>query len=72
MSNCEAVQDTVLPRGGGSGGTSPILALAGSVVGAGTAALCTAAQTSLVIIQSSDLRDGWAYAPFNGGPRVYL
>ena len=33
MNNHEAIRDTVLPRGGGPYGTSPILVPAGSIVG---------------------------------------
>jgi cytochrome P450 len=78
MNNREAIRDTVLPRGGGADGTSPILVPAGSIVGWHCYSMHR--RTDIFGDDANDfrperwtnLRPGWAYVPFNGGPRVCL
>ena len=77
----EAVRLTVLPRGGGPDGKSPVLVRPGEGVG-----YCVYAMHRRKDIYGADanefrperwendaLKDiGWAYLPFNGGPRLCL
>ncbi|KIH89700.1 cytochrome P450 alkane hydroxylase [Sporothrix brasiliensis 5110] len=77
----EAVRDTVLPVGGGPDGKSPVLVRAGEGVG-----YCVYAMHRRKDIYGPDAdifrperwdeerlqNIGWAYLPFNGGPRICL
>ena len=77
----EALRDTVLPVGGGPDGKSPILVRAGEGVG-----YCVYAMHRRRDIYGPDAdifrperwdeerlqTIGWAYLPFNGGPRICL
>ncbi|TAQ83964.1 hypothetical protein B7494_g7712 [Chlorociboria aeruginascens] len=74
-----AQRDTVLPRGGGPNGTSPVYIPAGTLV-----AYSTYTMHRSTAIYGADalefrperwgpeenLRPGWGYLPFNGGPRI--
>ena len=76
----EALVDTTIPRGGGPDGTTPLF------VGKGTYVMyCTYAMHRDTSIFGPDalefkperwdnpnLRPGWGYLPFNGGPRICL
>ncbi|KAE8150736.1 cytochrome P450 [Aspergillus avenaceus] len=75
-----ATTDTVLPRGGGPDGQSPVLVRAGQAVNYHVYALH---RRSDVFGPDADtfrpsrwndpsLRPGWGYIPFNGGPRICL
>ncbi|KAJ4397510.1 alanine transaminase alt2 [Gnomoniopsis smithogilvyi] len=73
-----AVKDTTLPTGGGEDGTEPVFVAAGTEVNF----------SSHIMHRRKDLwgqdadkfvperwetsRPGWAYAPFNGGPRICI
>ena len=75
-----AIRDTVLPRGGGPDGQSPIFVPAGTQVGYAIYAThrlesiygADAAEFRPERWESKDLKPGWAYLPFNGGPRICL
>ncbi|KAF2133545.1 cytochrome P450, partial [Dothidotthia symphoricarpi CBS 119687] len=74
----QAIVDTVLPRGGGADGQSPLFVAKGTIVG----------YAPYVMHRRQDfygpdadeykperwetLRPGWEYLPFNGGPRICL
>lgn len=74
-----AVRDTVLPRGGGPHGTAPLFIPRGAVVAYspyslhrrtdiyGTDALSFRPERWA---PEENLRPGWGYLPFNGGPRI--
>jgi cytochrome P450 len=72
------VTDTVLPRGGGADGTSPVLVTAGTPVVYNIHGLHRRRD-----IYGSDaddfrpdrwegLRVGWEFLPFSGGPRICI
>lgn len=75
-----AVRDTMLPRGGGKDGKSPIFVPVGTQVGYAVYAMHRlesvygedAAKFRPERWESKELRPGWAYLPFNGGPRICL
>lgn len=76
----EALVDTTIPMGGGPDGTTPLF------VGKGTYVMyCTYAMHRDTAVYGADaldfnpdrwdvphLRPGWAYVPFNGGPRTCI
>ncbi|KIW08038.1 uncharacterized protein PV09_00982 [Verruconis gallopava] len=73
-----AVRDTVLPRGGGIDGRSPVFVPKGHVVTYSTYAMHR--DTRFFGKDAHEfrperwetLRPGWEYLPFNGGPRICL
>ncbi|KAK4695681.1 hypothetical protein P7C71_g2121, partial [Lecanoromycetidae sp. Uapishka_2] len=74
----QAVVDTVLPRGGGEDGKSPVLIPAGQVV---MWSLWTMHRRKDFYGEDAEefkperwetLKPGWEYLPFNGGPRICL
>ncbi|KAK5009870.1 hypothetical protein LTR28_012993 [Elasticomyces elasticus] len=77
----EAVEDTILPLGGGPDGLSPVFCPKGQVV---VWSLYTMQRRKDFYGEDSEefrperwlgengLRVGWEYLPFNGGPRVCL
>jgi Cytochrome P450 len=77
----EAIKTTILPTGGGPDGTSPILVRKGEIVV--LSPYVSARMTSLFGPDAECFRPerwetgelekiGWAYFPFNGGPRQCL
>ncbi|KAF2127841.1 cytochrome P450 family protein [Dothidotthia symphoricarpi CBS 119687] len=76
----EALTDTILPRGGGPDGTSPVLVPKGSYVNYYTHAMHH--RTDVYGADADEFkperwldpgfRPGWAYIPFSGGPRVCI
>ncbi|KAI9642234.1 hypothetical protein NHQ30_009036 [Ciborinia camelliae] len=71
-----ALQDTILPTGGGSQGTSPIFMQKGQIVVTSFHALHMLApcfQPDPYIFRPErweTVRPGWGYLPFGGGPRM--
>lgn len=73
-----AETDTVLPRGGGSDGTSPMLIAKGTLVAYSLYAMHR--RTDLYGDDAEDfcperwehLTPGWEFLPFHGGPRTCL
>ena len=74
----EAINDTVLPVGGGPDGKSPVFVSKGQQV---TFSVYTMHRDPAVYGADADeyrperwekLRPGWAYLPFNGGPRICI
>ncbi|CAG8008810.1 unnamed protein product [Penicillium olsonii] len=74
----EAINDTVLPVGGGPDGRSPVFVSKGQQV---TFSVYTMHRDPAVYGADADeyrperwekLRPGWAYLPFNGGPRICI
>lgn len=73
-----AVRDTVLPRGGGTTGQSPLFVPKGTLVSYSTWVMQR--RTDLFGEDANKyrperwetLRPGWEYLPFNGGPRICL
>ena len=82
MNNRTAKTDTILPRGGGPDGTAPILVRKGEVVV--FSQYVNARRKNIFGPDADDFRPerwegqeetnsyGWAYFPFNGGPRACL
>lgn len=81
LNNREAIRTTILPTGGGPDGTSPVLVRKGEMVVFSQYVNCRA--TNLYGEDANDFRPerwetgelsniGWAYFPFNGGPRQCL
>ena len=82
MNNRTATKDTILPRGGGPDGTAPILVRKGEVVV--FSQYVNARRKNIFGPDADDFRPerweeqedtnpyGWAYFPFNGGPRACL
>ncbi|KAF2741754.1 putative P450 monooxygenase [Sporormia fimetaria CBS 119925] len=81
----EALQDTIIPHGGGPSCTNPVLVPKGAYVAYNTYAMqrrkdifgpdAESFNPSRWLENehpSSPLRPGWAYLPFSGGPRVCL
>ncbi|QMW36691.1 hypothetical protein AFCA_013178 [Aspergillus flavus] len=76
----KAMRDTVLPRGGGNDGLSPVFVPAGTLVGYNIYAMHR--RTDFYGPDAKEFRperweDGklqprWGYLPFNGGPRICL
>jgi cytochrome P450 len=73
-----AYKDTILPVGGGPDGKSPVFISAGSIVGYWTYAMHRRQDLfgpdadEFVPERWEQLRPGWEYLPFNGGPRICL
>ncbi|KAL8878442.1 MAG: hypothetical protein Q9198_003748 [Flavoplaca austrocitrina] len=73
-----SITDTVLPRGGGTDGTSPLFIPAKTSVGWNLFAMHR--REDLFGKDAEDfrperwekLRPGWEYLPFNGGPRICI
>ncbi|KAL9109109.1 MAG: hypothetical protein Q9227_006200 [Pyrenula ochraceoflavens] len=77
-----AKRNTVLPRGGGPDGRSPVFVPEGAVVGYsmysihrrrdifGADSLDFRPERWAADAPGGPLRPGWAYLPFNGGPRI--
>lgn len=81
LNNREAIRTTILPTGGGSSGTSPILVRKGELVV--YSQYVNSRMKSIYGDDASDFRPerwetgelfdiGWAYFPFSGGPRQCL
>ena len=76
LNNRTANRDTILPRGGGPDGTAPILVRKGEVVV--FSQYVNARRKNIFGPDADDFRQdhsnpyGWAYFPFNGGPRACL
>ena len=82
LNNRTANKDTILPRGGGPDGTAPILVRKGEVVV--FSQYVNARRKNIFGPDADDFRPerweeqdssnpyGWAYFPFNGGPRACL
>ena len=82
LNNRTANKDTILPRGGGPDGTAPILVRKGEVVV--FSQYVNARRKNIFGPDANDFRPerweeqdssnpyGWAYFPFNGGPRACL
>ncbi|KAH7117039.1 cytochrome P450 alkane hydroxylase [Dendryphion nanum] len=81
----QALQDTILPRGGGEDGESPVLITKGSYVAYHSWSLhrrtdiygpdADVFNPSRWLVNehpSAPLRPGWGYIPFSGGPRVCI
>ena len=73
-----SILDTVLPRGGGPDGTSPLFIPAKTTVGW---SLYTMHRREDLFGEDVEefrperwqtLRPGWEYLPFNGGPRICI
>lgn len=74
----EAVEDTTLPHGGGGDGQSPLFVSKGTVVLYNVYSMHRdegvfgAKPEEFIPERWRDLRPGWAYLPFNGGPRICI
>ncbi|PSN61127.1 cytochrome P450 [Corynespora cassiicola Philippines] len=78
----EALHDNILPRGGGSDGSAPILVPKGCYVAFHTWSLhrrpdiygpdAHVFNPDRWLNEENPLRPGWAYIPFSGGPRVCI
>lgn len=74
----EATKDTTLPRGGGADGSSPLFVRRGTIVVYSVHSMHRDASVFGEDVYSfrperwDGLRAGWAYLPFNGGPRICL
>lgn len=68
--------DTVLPRGGGPDGNSPVFVPKGSIVAYHVYALHRREEffgpdaNDFRPERWAEIRPGWEYLPFNGGPRI--
>lgn len=73
-----AVKDTTLPTGGGEDGTKPVFVAAGTEVNFSTHVMHRRKDIwgpdadKFVPERWETSRPGWAYAPFNGGPRICI
>lgn len=73
-----AVRDTTLPTGGGPDGTQPVFAPAGTEVNFSTHVMHRRKDLwghdadEFVPERWETVKPGWAYAPFNGGPRICI
>ncbi|KAL2833685.1 cytochrome P450 [Aspergillus cavernicola] len=71
-----AIKDTVLPVGGGADGRSPVFVPKGTIVGYSPWAMHRRKDYFGPDAEEfrpdrwADLRPGWEYLPFNGGPRI--
>ncbi|KAI9374211.1 cytochrome P450 [Aspergillus egyptiacus] len=71
-----AIKDTILPVGGGPDGRSPVFVAKGTIVGYSTYAMHRRTDYFGTDAEEfrperwADLRPGWEYLPFNGGPRI--
>lgn len=76
----QAIQDTVLPTGGGADGSHPVFVSKGTLVSYNVYAMhrradiygADASEFRPERWEDSQLRPGWAYLPFNGGPRICI
>ncbi|PNY22929.1 Cytochrome P450 [Tolypocladium capitatum] len=74
----EARQDTTIPYGGGADGNSPLFVRKGVVVMYNLYAMHRDERVfgrdpeAFVPERWKDLRPGWAYLPFSGGPRICM
>ncbi|POR32184.1 Cytochrome P450 [Tolypocladium paradoxum] len=74
----EARQDTTIPRGGGADGNSPLFVKKGAVVMYNLYAMHRDERVfgsdpeAFVPERWKDLRPGWCYLPFSGGPRICM
>ena len=74
----QAKRDTVLPRGGGPDGNSPLLVTEGTVVLFNVYAMHRDERVfggdieAFVPERWRGLRPGWGYLPFGGGPRICM
>ncbi|KJZ78534.1 hypothetical protein HIM_01925 [Hirsutella minnesotensis 3608] len=74
----EATRDTTLPQGGGPDGKAPLFVAKGVVVMYNTYALHRDERVfgsdpeAFVPERWRDLRPGWGYLPFSGGPRICM
>lgn len=76
----EALRDTILPVGGGPDGTAPILVPKGAQVGYQVFSIHRRKDVYGEDAEDfvperwieRDLRPGWAFLPFNGGPRICI
>lgn len=74
----EARQDTTIPHGGGADGTSPLFVKKGVVVMYNVYAMHRDERVfgsdpeAFVPERWRDLRPGWGYLPFSGGPRICM
>ncbi|EFR05170.1 hypothetical protein MGYG_08184 [Nannizzia gypsea CBS 118893] len=73
-----AIQDTILPRGGGPDGQSPVFVPKGTTVVYSAYSMHRRADVygpdalEFKPERWETLRPGWGYLPFNGGPRICL
>ncbi|KAL3470886.1 cytochrome P450 [Aspergillus californicus] len=71
-----AIKDTILPVGGGADGQSPVFISKGTIVGYSTWSMHRREDFFGPDAEEfrpdrwADLRPGWEYLPFNGGPRI--
>jgi len=80
LNNRTAIRTTILPRGGGPDGSAPILVKRGELVV--FSQYVNARRKNIYGLDADDFRPerwesdvnkfGWAYFPFNGGPRACL
>ncbi|KAL8709380.1 MAG: hypothetical protein Q9220_005874 [cf. Caloplaca sp. 1 TL-2023] len=80
----QAINDTVIPLGGGEDGRSPVMVEKGTVVSYGVYAMHRREdfygkdatefnpERWLDVGDKKGLRVGWEYLPFNGGPRICI
>lgn len=73
-----AIKDTVLPTGGGDDGSKPVYVAAGTEVNFSSHVMHRRKDLwgpdadDFVPERWETIRPGWAYAPFNGGPRICI
>ncbi|KAJ4424357.1 alanine transaminase alt2 [Gnomoniopsis sp. IMI 355080] len=73
-----AIKDTTLPTGGGEDGTKPVFVAAGTEVNFSSHVMHRRKDLwgpdadKFVPERWETIRPGWAYAPFNGGPRICI
>lgn len=80
MNSREALVDTMIPRGGGDDGLSPVMVPKGGVVGWNMYSMQRRKDVFGEDAESfrperwlePGFRPGWAYVPFSGGPRVCI
>lgn len=74
----EAAYDTIIAYGGGKDGSSPLFIRKGTVVMYNIYAMHRDQRVfgddpeEFIPERWKDLRPGWSYLPFNGGPRVCI
>lgn len=74
----QARRDTVLPHGGGADGESPLLVPKGTIVMFNVYAMHRDDKVFGANVEAfsperwENLRPGWAYLPFSGGPRICM
>ncbi|EMF14109.1 cytochrome P450 [Sphaerulina musiva SO2202] len=72
LNSREALEDTILPRGGGEDGMAPIFIPKGGLVSWNLWALHRRKDYFGEDAEKKGLRPGWEYLPFNGGARICL